>query len=533
MNEIINFWINRLGDPYISSWINTIFYACSFIAAIYKRRNLKRNRSSSGEQYFWLFLIIVLFLFGVNKQFDFQTMLIEAGRQISQYGHWYEKRRLVQACFAYGLFGVVITILFIMFIRLSTKEFWRHNALAAIGLGVMCLYLVARTTSISHVGFVADSKSKGEFRLTDIVEFIGILCIFVNALTGRKTETGKTPRERISKTIRRKHWFSWGLSVIIGIGMVAFFQSPFRSFLETHSFTIGHWRPGIGDASFMGWLTVCSYYVAAGVCFLKLFTEQVRQQRQERTFWIFLCFSMVVLGAIKQFNLLVAVDEILRIIAHSRGVYEQRRTVQAFVMAIVGVVFLVTVIHTLRTPVVVRHKITAMGFLYLLLFVLFRGISLHQFEDFLSYEILGVRVNWMAELTGIYWICLASFLSLAPKTPSAEAFIKKGADYHRVGDARNAINAFNKAIDLDPCNAEAYVFRAEAYDKLEDYDEMLRDSDNAIRLGLESPRAYANRGLAQAMLGKYEESIRDLKIAARLGHKEAQEALKKQGIGWN
>jgi uncharacterized membrane protein YqjE len=192
MNEIINFVIDKSGDPYISSWINTLFYGCSFVTAIYKRKSLKNEQHSYGDQHFWLFLIIVLFALGINKQFDFQTALIEAGRQIAQYGNWYEKRRLVQAWFGYGLCGVIIFFLFTMLMRLSTRQFWRHNALAAIGLGILCIYVVVRTASISHFSLVADSRSEGEFRVTDIIEFFGILCIFVNTLTRYKQENERT-----------------------------------------------------------------------------------------------------------------------------------------------------------------------------------------------------------------------------------------------------------------------------------------------------------------------------------------------------
>jgi hypothetical protein len=509
VSEIITFWIDRSGDLYISSWINTIFYACSFVAAIYKQRSFKDNQNSYGERYFWLFLVFVLFALGINKQFDFQTMLIEEGRRIAQAGNWYEKRRLVQAWFAYGLFGVVATIMSVMLIRLSTREFWRHNTLAAIGLSILCFYLVLRTTSMSHVGFIADSNGEGELRLTDIIEFVGILCIFVNTLTRRGTEVEKASKRDTSRTAKRGYWFSWGLYMLIGVGMIIFFRS-LHSLTGAHGFTIGHWNPGIGDSSFMGWFTVYSYYVTAGVCFLKLFTPQGRQQGQERTFWMFICLSMTVLGVIKQFNLLVAVDEILRIIARSGGVYEQRRTVQALVMAALCVVFILTVIRVLRMPIIARHKTTTIGFLYLFLFVLFRGISLHQFEDLLGYEILGVRVNWIAELMGVYWICLSSFLPLAA----------------------GAASILPEEVSAGSETAEDYISHAEIYGELEDYEKMFKDADKAIKSGLKSPEAYAGRGLALAMLDKYEESVKDLKIAARLGHQEAQEALTKQGIHW-
>jgi hypothetical protein len=102
-----------------------------------------------------------------------------------------------------------------------------------------------------------------------------------------------------------------------------------------YSFTIGSWSPGIGDPSLMGWFTVFSYYFTASICFLKMFSKRVRQQKQALIFWGIICFSMVVLGMIKQFNLLTAMTEIGRIIARSDGWIGQRAIIQVWAMIIV------------------------------------------------------------------------------------------------------------------------------------------------------------------------------------------------------
>ena len=181
-------------------------------------------------------------------------------------------------------------------------------------------------------------------------------------------------------------------------------------FVTADNFKIGSWSPAIGDSSLMGWFTVFSYYLTASICFLKMFSQLVRQHKQECIFWGIICFSMIVLGMIKQFNLLTAIAEIVRFITRSHGWIEQRRIVQAWTMAIVGVIFLITMIRVLQIPVLASHSITIVGLVYLLIFVIFRGISFHQFEVVLDYEILGARINWIAELIGIYIICLSIFL---------------------------------------------------------------------------------------------------------------------------
>jgi len=184
--QIITFWIARIGDPYVSSWINTMLYACSFVAAIYKWRNLKHSQASYREQYFWLFLIFILFALGATKNLNFHVLLIEVGRHIAKNEGWFENRKLVQAWFAYVLSGIIFCSA--LYILVLNRKLWRNNALSLIGVSILCFYVIIRATSICHVAFIPDSFSEGQFRFTDIIEFFGILGIFVDAVTHYKKE---------------------------------------------------------------------------------------------------------------------------------------------------------------------------------------------------------------------------------------------------------------------------------------------------------------------------------------------------------
>jgi hypothetical protein len=89
---------------------------------------------------------------------------------------------------------------------------------------------------------------------------------------------------------------------------------------------------------------------------------------------------------------------------------EQRRFMQIWAMVIVISVFIITaiIIWSLPMEVVAHNTMTTLGVGYLVLFVILRGISLHQIGTILGYEILGARINWLAELLGIYWVCFSS-----------------------------------------------------------------------------------------------------------------------------
>jgi len=134
------------------------------------------------------------------------------------------------------------------------------------------------------------------------------------------------------------------------------------------------------------------------------------RHKPEWIFWGIICFGMVLLGVTKQFNLLTAVTEIGRIIARSGDWMEQRRFMQIWAMVIVISVFIITaiIIWSLPMEVVAHNTMTTLGVGYLVLFVILRGISLHQIGTILGYEILGARINWLAELLGIYWVCFSS-----------------------------------------------------------------------------------------------------------------------------
>jgi hypothetical protein len=46
--------------------------------------------------------------------------------------------------------------------------------------------------------------------------------------------------------------------------------------------------------------------------------------------------------------------------------------------------------------------------LFLLTFIVVRAISFHHFDMFISTRVLGVRMNWVLELTGVFLVSLAA-----------------------------------------------------------------------------------------------------------------------------
>lgn len=184
--EIVNAWLARSGDDYLSSLINTVLYAVSILAAAYRWKMLQRIKALFAEQVFWLLVILILFVFGINKQLDFQVLLVEIGRPIAMKSGWYESRRIVQAFFAFVLTG--IAGLFAAMMVFLVRRHWHDNVLALLGLLTLFIYGIMETMSQSHFGLSLDSYEKWGFRLTDMIEMAGILLILANTLIHRKKE---------------------------------------------------------------------------------------------------------------------------------------------------------------------------------------------------------------------------------------------------------------------------------------------------------------------------------------------------------
>lgn len=92
----------------------------------------------------------------------------------------------------------------------------------------------------------------------------------------------------------------------------------------------------------------------------------------------------------------------------------------------------------------------------------------------------------------------------------------KGAQLLREGRQRDAVTAFDKAIQLDPRSADAYLGRGIAYNEMGQNERALKDYDAALALNPQSVEIYFNRGNAYSDLGQHERALKDYDEAIRL-----------------
>ncbi len=126
----------------------------------------------------------------------------------------------------------------------------------------------------------------------------------------------------------------------------------------------------------------------------------------------------------------------------------------------------------------------------------------------------------------IIWLSLP--LALIGQTQQAEKLTLRGAQRILNSSYQEAVQALNKAIQLNPNNWMAYEFRAQAYFQLDQKALALQDLDKAIRLHATNPELYFRRGILNEMFELYDEARRDYLSAIRFNggtYESAEERL--------
>jgi hypothetical protein len=169
---------------------------------------------------------------------------------------------------------------------------------------------------------------------------------------------------------------------------------------------LGHWSPGIGDPSFMGWATTFLYLLTSLQCWRLIRRGPRSFPRSEALIWWSLAIGLLVLGLNKQLDLQTAFTETGRILARRQGWYEARRSFQLGFVAFFATITLLTSVGLLyfTRHASVAARVAVFGMVVLLGFILIRGVSFHHVDRFLRSSLLELRANWLFEIGGILLI---------------------------------------------------------------------------------------------------------------------------------
>jgi hypothetical protein len=172
-----------------------------------------------------------------------------------------------------------------------------------------------------------------------------------------------------------------------------------------------NWTPRIGDPTIGGWVTVVLYLLATGSCWIsaqKAGLEDIGSN--ERRAWRAISVLFLALGINKQLDLQTALTEAGRVLAHYQGWFEQRQVVQLAFITLVAIICLIAAITLLlwTRSAPIPTRLALIGTTIVLGFVLIRAASFHHVDRFIGQKILGLRWNWVLEMSGISLVLLAS-----------------------------------------------------------------------------------------------------------------------------
>lgn len=167
-----------------------------------------------------------------------------------------------------------------------------------------------------------------------------------------------------------------------------------------------NWRPGIGDPTIGGWVTVLLYFLTVISCWKTARNTNLSDWKV----WYVISVLLFALGINKQLDLQSALTELSRVLAYQEGWYANRQTVQLYFIAAVAFVcgwgVIALIVGARRAPL--PTWLALLGSTFLIVFVLIRAASFHHVDRLITSSIFGFRWNWILEMGGIIVVLLAS-----------------------------------------------------------------------------------------------------------------------------
>jgi hypothetical protein len=176
-----------------------------------------------------------------------------------------------------------------------------------------------------------------------------------------------------------------------------------------------NWQPGIGDPSIIGWLTVAAYFATSLLCAICGRRKEQNYSSPDSTahhrLWWTIAIVLLLLGINKQLNLQSLITEVGRELAKQQGWYNQRRTFQVVFISIIcfsGYLSILIVWRFAIGGIWREYWLTIIGSVFLVSFIIIQAASLHDIDRFLSIDLLGLKMSWVLELGGIFFIGISA-----------------------------------------------------------------------------------------------------------------------------
>jgi hypothetical protein len=179
----------------------------------------------------------------------------------------------------------------------------------------------------------------------------------------------------------------------------------------------GHWRPGIGDPNFMGWLITVAYFIVSGLCSVCAWRADTispnDRSRHHGAFWWSLAVIMLLMGINKQLDLQCWFIIVVKKIALAQGWYSRRRIFQMWFIAgvaISGLILLMWLGWKFRR-LWRQYGLALFGILLLITFVIFRAAPLNHVDKRPSWQPGPVLMNSILEISGIVLVGISALMN--------------------------------------------------------------------------------------------------------------------------
>lgn len=136
-----------------------------------------------------------------------------------------------------------------------------------------------------------------------------------------------------------------------------------------------------------------------------------------------------------------------------------------------------------------------------------------------------LRQGILFNLQGQHDKAIEQFNQAQSQNPSdklnLQIFLNKASAEIRLDNFTEALNDYNKAIEIDNRNASIYNYRGFTNFRLGYYLDAINDYNNALDLEPNSPLTYYNRGMTYIKLTEKKKACMDFHKACRLGNMNA------------
>ena len=188
----------------------------------------------------------------------------------------------------------------------------------------------------------------------------------------------------------------------------------------------GHWKPGIGDPNFMGWLITVSYLITSVFCGIYAWhtdrISPVNRSHYHRAFWLSLAVIMLIMGINKQLDLQCLFIAVVKKMALAQGWYSQRHIFEMWFVAcfaIFGIIVLIWVGWKLKR-LWRQYGLALFGIMLLIIFVFVRATPVQYVAKSPSWRPVMRTIDSMLELTGVGLIGIAALLGIIRSTKQVD-----------------------------------------------------------------------------------------------------------------